>query len=275
MERKFLSFLFFPLCVLGLSLAACDTGAIPRSYSLELPSLPPAWEEVLGAAHWRLEWVNPQGTRETMRINGTGSAQIEVLSGWANPVMAFPYWPERGILPGTMRPAGGLFPFDAEGGGIRLSWRGGVAAWFYRALVRAGDGGNRLRRPHYFDWPRFGELLEGRADGLALNDLILADPWLADWQTVALRTVKSGFDRRRIIPQATEALPVSLPHGGPWIGPSPFEEPVLGRTGETTLFQVTENVDTYISPAGILRCTRGAWIWRPWEEGEWKGRWNS
>jgi hypothetical protein len=260
MNRNFLSFLFSPVWLLGLSLAACDTGVIPRSYTPELPPLPPAWEEVLGAAHWQMEWINPEGSRELRRIDGTGFPEIEVLSGWATPVMAFPYWPEQGIVPGMMRPAGGIFPFDAEEGRIRLSWRGGVAAWFYRELVRAGDGGNPLRGPQYFDWPRFRELL----DGPALSGPIRTNPWLADWQDIALRTVQSGFDRRRIIPQATEDLPVILPHGGPWIGPSPFEEPILGQTGKKALFRVTGNVDTYVSPAGILRCTRGVRIWLPW-----------
>ncbi|MDR2029606.1 MAG: hypothetical protein LBP93_08735 [Treponema sp.] len=262
MNRNFLSFLFSPVFVLGLGLAACDTGLISRSYSLEPAPLPPAWEEILGAAHWQVEWINPRGIREIRRIDGTGSLEIEVLPGWANPVMAFPYWPERGIDPGMMRPAGGIFPFDVEGGRIRLSWRGGVAAWFYRELAQAWDGGNRLRGPQYFDWPRFRELL----DDPVLGGPILANPWLADWQGIALKTVQSGFDRRRIIPQPTEDLPVPLPHNGPWIGPSPFEEPVPGRTGETVLFPVTGRVDTYICPGGILRCSRGAWLWLPWGE---------
>jgi hypothetical protein len=137
-----------------------------------------------------------------------------------------------------------------------------VAAWFYWELVRAGDGENRLREPQYFDWPRFRELL----DGSALDESIRADPWLADWRNIAIKTVQSGFDRRRIVPQAAEELPVPLPHGGPWIGPSPFGAPVLGEPGEIALFRVTGKVDTYVSPAGLLRCTRNAWIWLPWEE---------
>jgi hypothetical protein len=197
-----------------------------------------------------------------MRVTGSALPEIEILPDWASPVLAFPYWPELGIAPGALRPAGGIFPFDAEDGRIRLSWRGGVAAWFYRELVRAGDGGNPLRGPQYFDWPRFRELL----DSPALGDAVRLDPWLADWQSIARRTVQSGFDRRRIIPQAREDLPIALPQDGPWTGPSPFGEPVLGETGEIALFPVSGNVDTYVSAGGILRCTRGAWIWLPWGE---------
>jgi hypothetical protein len=263
MKRKYLLFPFLLVFILELTLNACDTGLMSRSYSLELPPLPPVWEEIPGTVHWRLEWINPEGTWEVMRITGTDFPLVEVLPEWATPLMAFPYWPEQDIVPGTLRPAGGIFPFDVRDGRIRLSWRGGVAAWFYRELIRAGDGGNSLRGPQYFDWPRFRELLEGPA----LSEPIRADPWLADWRSIALRTIQSGFDRRRIVPQTGEPLPVPLPHGGPWIGPSPFGVPLLGETGEIALFPVTGSVDTYISPAGLLRCTQNVWIWLPWDAG--------
>ncbi|MDR1248291.1 MAG: hypothetical protein LBK63_03215 [Treponema sp.] len=260
-------FLFF------LVLGACDRAAIKSEYALDFPPLPAAWQEMLGDARWRLIWTDDQGVAQTMETGG--EAAISVVSEWATPALAFPYWPGRGILPGEMRPAGAIFPFDVRGDRLQLSWRGGAEAWFYRelaaarnaALVEAGTGGGTAaagaaldkRRPEYFDWPRFRSLLDSDAIPAAVRE----DPWKADWREVAIRTVQSGFDRRRISGQTTKELlaPGSELGDGPLAGPSPFARPLLPEPGLGYRFAVTNRSDTYVSADGILRVSGKTWIY--------------
>jgi hypothetical protein len=168
-----------------------------------------------------------------------------------------------------MRPAGGILPFDASGSSLRLSWHGGVEAWFYRELARAlkteAEGQGR-RRPEYFDWPRFHALLQSDAVPEAVRD----DPWRADWHGIAVETVKSGFDRRRVKVQPEEellvpgkALTETTAPEGPFTGPSPFAGPLFPEPGTGFRFRVTARSDAYVSAGGILRVSRGAWIWAP------------
>jgi hypothetical protein len=262
----------FASIFLVLTLSACGEPVVPPGYFAELPSLPSVWEELLGPAHWRLVWINPEGVKETLEFAGPpGGVKPEItLAGmWATAILAFPYWPEQGILPEMMHPAGGIFPFDAEGPLIRLSWRGGVDAWFYRELsiATAGEGAETgKRRPEYFDWPRFRSLL----DSSVIDETVRADPWRADWGDIALRTIRSGFDRRRLKAQAGEEflLPRSALGGapgleGPLAGPSPFAKPLFPEPDTGFRFTLTGQTDTYVSPAGILRINRGAWMWQP------------
>jgi hypothetical protein len=277
-----IEFLFFlPVLVL----TGCGDPVIPPAYTVRLPPLPAPWEEMMGSASWRLVWTDPQGGPRTLEIRGGGEAVIETVSEWAVPVLAFPFWPGRGISPGEMRPAGGILPFDAAGSELRLSWRGGVDAWYYRKLTEAGAaaGGNAgagtpgKRRPEYFDWPRFRGLLSSDA----IPEAIREDPWQADWDEIAAQTVKSGFDRRRITVRAGEELLVSreamakaatsagataessgsLDTGGPFAGPSPFAKPLFPEPGAGFRFTVGPRADTYVSPAGILRVSGKTWIY--------------
>jgi hypothetical protein len=260
-------FLFF------LALGACDGGAIRGEYVLDFPALPAAWQEMLGNAHWRLIWTDDQGVTQTMETDG--EAAISVVSEWATAALAFPYWPGRGVLPGEMRPAGAIFPFDVQGDRLQLSWRAGAEAWFYRelaaarnaALAEAGADGDAAavkaaldkRRPEYFDWPRFRSLMDSDAIPAAVRE----DPWKADWRDVAIRTVQSGFDRRRVTGQAAAELLVSgsALGSGPFAGPSPFARPLLPEPGLGYRFSVTDRSDTYVSAAGTLRVSGTNWIY--------------
>jgi hypothetical protein len=262
----------FLLILFFLALGACDNGALRDEYALDFPPLPVAWQELLGGARWRLIWTDAQGAPQTMETGG--EAAISVVAEWASPVLAFPYWPGRGVLPGEMRPAGAIFPFDVRGDRLQLSWKGGAEAWFYRelaaarnaALAEAGAGGGAAakaafdkRRPEYFDWPRFRSLMAGDAIPAAVRE----DPWKADWREVAIRTIQSGFDRRRITGQATEELlaPGSALGDGPFAGPSPFARPLLPEPGLGYCFAVTRRADTYVSSGGILRASGKTWIY--------------
>jgi hypothetical protein len=61
-------------------------------------------------------------------------------------------------------------------------------------------------------------------------------------------------------------LQVPVDDSGPWIGTSPFGEPIYQEAGNVLHLQVSGNVDTYLSSEGMLRCTQGAWMWIPFSE---------
>jgi hypothetical protein len=269
----------FLLFLLFLSLGGCGEPAIRDGYVLEAPPLPAAWQELLGRARWRLVWIDERGVGQTLETDGT--AVISAAVEWASPALAFPYWPGRGISPGEMRPAGALIPFDIRDGRLQLSWRAGAEAWFYRELAaarnaaldevegkakgEAEDGVADLkaaldkRRPEYFDWPRFRSLMESDAVPETVRD----DPWLVDWQDLAARTVRSGFDRRRIVEQTRAELvaPRAALGAGPFAGPSPFAGPLLPAPDAGYRFAVSSRADTYVSAEGILRVSGKAWVY--------------
>jgi hypothetical protein len=237
-----------------LFISGCERGLFAPSYRVELPPIPPAWAEILGPPAWRLAWISPDGARETI-YEGNQSPVIQVLEEWTTPVIAYPFWIERGLPPEVMSPAGGLAPFDVAGDCIRLSWRGGVDAALYREL------GSCEGNPYYFNWTRFRELLESGD----IPEEVRKDPWSADWKTIAEKTARSGFDRRRIAPMPRQFVPIPVQYEGYWIGTSPFAEPIYQKA-ETELFlQVHEKTETYLSVIGILRCTKDAWILIPYD----------
>jgi hypothetical protein len=285
---------FFYTFLAGMILSACGNPLLPARYRADLPSLPGAWTELLGEPRWRLEWIDPAGGRVFRDGAAADFGDLEIPLGPASPILAWPYWPRSDIPPGCLRPAGALFPFDAAGDRISLSWRGGIDAFFFRELAAAfyaagnsdstgdtysaGDSaagnsdsteesitGNSAvfraaeRRPEGFDWPRFRELLAGGD----VPGEIRRDPWLADWTLIAAATVRSGFDRRRILPQDPDPLRVTIPGPGPWIGPSPFMEPAFWEAGEIVELGTGDRVDTYISAEAVLRCNRRGWTWFP------------
>jgi hypothetical protein len=170
-----------------------------------------------------------------------------------------------------MRPAGAIIPFDIREDRLRLSWRAGAEAWFYRCLLEArnaaldeagGEGGPAApdkRRPEYFDWPRFRSLMESDALPAALRE----DPWNIDWQATAARMVRSGFDRRRILEQAGEELilPRAALGGGPFAGPSPFAPPLVPAPDGGYSIPASARSDTYVSTEGMLRVSGRAWLY--------------
>jgi hypothetical protein len=230
-------------------------------YVLELPDLPPAWLELLGNPRWRIEWINPGGARES-RITA-GPAELVLPQTWASPVSAWPFWPGRNISPGIFRPAGAIFPFDASGGVLSLSWQGGVDAVFYQELdaayaAQAGPQTTVPRLPRNFDWPRFRALFD---DPVFFNKLH-ADPWTVDWKAAAAKTVSSGFGKQRIVPDEREETAIPVPPG-PWIGTSPFAGPLIFGEGEIPVFPAGSRPGSWFSAAGTLRCTTAAWILIP------------
>ena len=253
----------------------CCRDFTPDRYVLALPEAPQPWVSLLGEPHWRLEWMGTDGQRQIADIlpeqtSNRGFVEIELPVTWANPVMAWPYWPEHSLYPGLFMPAGALFPFDTVKELLNLSWKAGVNAAFYKELAVAAssnaNGNNETRIPANFDWPRFQELFETEG---TLNEFVQKDPWLVDWQSVAERTIASGFDRRRLVPQAVSSMAIPV-HGGPWFGASPFADPLEFPQSETPVFPVRSGINVWISAKGILRYTKNegsgqAWVFMPWE----------
>jgi hypothetical protein len=249
---------FVSLC-LPLAASSCAGGPLWESRRVVLPQLPAAWEEILGAAAWQLEWAGRDGGWEKRGLPaGTASADVTLPDEWAGPVLAWPYWPEKGLPPETMAPAGAIVPWDISGDKVTLTWQAGVDAFFWRELAAAGNqAGSRL--PWNFDWPRFRQLLSSEN----VSEEIRADPWAADWKAIARKTVLSGFDRRRIVPQ--KKTEISVPGRFlKWIGTSPFAPPVQAADGETLRLQAGTGVETWVSSQGIVRCTGTVWAFFPY-----------
>jgi len=255
------NFFTFILCA-GFILHGCGESLSDSRYIVQTPELPPAWEALLGSPYWRVEWLHSDGRKKAAIVQGGGEAAISLPATWVSAVSAAPFWPDRGISPGIFKSAGAIFPFDVSGKNLVLSWQGGVDANLYWEFINAvhavpGKAGQEaVRLPWNFNWPRFRLLF----DDPTLNAEIRGDPWLADWNGIAAKIVQSGFDKRRLVPEARSdlAIPVSP---GPWIGASPFATPLFFEA--TPVFPVRTAADTWVSAEGILRCNTEAWILLP------------
>ena len=252
---------FFTGIIVSLVLlAACRDGPILSSYQAVLPELPGHWEETLGEAHWRLEWIGGEGTwLESDIPPGRGAPDLPLMQEWTTAVLAWPFWPARDLVPGMMRPAGALFPWDCSGGKLLLGWKGGVDAVFWKELALAdrSTAAAEGRLPWYFDWPRFRELLY---ESNNVPGAVSQDPWLADWKSIAQKTVQSGFDRRRIVSRTFTGLLIPGLDGR-WIGSSPFAPPLDANLDGLLYLNVTGTPDTWVSSAAILRCSTAGWVW--------------
>jgi hypothetical protein len=267
------------VAIAGFFLFGCGESLLDSRYNLELPEIPVAWESLLGRPQWRIEWINGNGHKESKIFPENGKIEIDLPPTLASAVSAYPFWPNMDINPGIFKPAGAIFPFDVSGKNLVLSWRGGVDAALYWEFLKVSGGARHEddtashdadippeaeraavpRLPWNFDWPRFRQLF----DDSALNAEILADPWLADWHSIAEKIVQSGFDKRRLVPEARSSLQVPV-CPGPWIGTSPFAIPLLFEANP--VFSVRATGDTWISTEGFLRCNTKVWIFIEWEK---------
>jgi hypothetical protein len=250
------NFFLFPALIL-FPLFVCCGELTPSSYTIIPPPLPEEWVSLLGEPHWRLEWLDKNGTRRTADILPGKSAEIEIPVTWANPVAAWPYWPGHNLPSGIFKPAGAIFPFDVDGNKLCLSWKAGVDTVFYWELALASRQ-NTAKFPSNFDWPRFRELFNDET----LNEAVRNDPWLVDWRSVAEKTISSSFDKRRLIPEAVESVSISA-GSGPWYGTSPFREPLYFDENEKPVFPVHSGLNVWISHEGILRVSGKAWTINP------------
>jgi hypothetical protein len=243
---------------------------LPEEYGLILPALPDSWAAVLEEPDWRITWIGPDGQLAAAVIPADAPPpQIQTTQERPAMVLAWPAWPDRDLPAGRMRPAGAIFPHDmvhsSDGGSIRLTWEAGSEAYLFllMAAQTSGDAADvtaipAKNRAWNFNWPRFRELLKSGDIPAAIRE----DPWLADWKTVAQKTLASGFDRRRIkVPEGKQPLPLAIPADGPWFGTSPFAPSHAWIAGEAVELEAGEETETLISPAGQLRYGGGIWMW--------------
>ena len=257
MKYRFIAGILF-LLVLA---ASCQDRPIRASYGVILPKLPGHWEEILPDAHWRLQWIDDGGIWLEKDIPPGGEGpDLSLVEEWTTAVLAWPFWPERDLIPGMMRPAGALFPWDADvsDGKLTLSWESGVEAVFWKEIAGAERtttaAGGRL--PWYFDWPRFRELLY---ESDIVPGPVRRDPWIADWESIAVKTVQSGFDRRRIVSQKFTVLSIPGP-GGRWISSSPFAPPLDFPPDGPLYLNVVQTPDIWVSSGAILKCSTSGWV---------------
>ncbi|MDR0877529.1 MAG: hypothetical protein LBN21_05710 [Treponema sp.] len=262
---------FLPVLPALLLFVHCNAGVSVTGArcSLELPALPPAWAELLGAPHWRIEWISPEGKALTRIWADAGAPEIDLPQTLANPVSAWPFFPDRGIPAGLLRPAGAVFPFDAAGeksrtAVLRLGWQGGIDAALYRELaaaVRDGSSAQAARIPQNFDWKRFRELFSDPE----IPDAVRADPWIVDWKAAAEKIVKSGFNKRSITAGEKADTPVPVSRG-PWFGSSPFASPLSFEEGTAPAFPADKNTAVWFSGEGLLKVNTSAWLLTKWGE---------
>ncbi len=245
------------IIALALQFSCCGD-RFSSMYTVELPEIPETWVSLLGEPHWRVEWLAPDGKKQSKDIPPSSTTEIEIPATWANPVTAWPWWPDHNLIPRFFKPAGAIFPFDVSEKNLRLSWKAGPDTVFYWELAFANNQ-NALKIPANFDWPRFRELFETGA----LNEAVVKDPWLVDWRNVAEKTIGANFDRRRLVPQAAETVTIPV-SAGPWYGTSPFEEPLYFAEEEPPAFPVRPGVNVWISGGGILRCSDKTWVFTAW-----------
>ena len=246
------------LALMQLAFASCSD-RISSRYTLELPPLiaaplPEVWVSILGEPHWRVEWLNHDGQKQTADFapEQISRIEIEIPAAWANSVTASPYWTAFNIIPNIFKPAGAIFPFDVKKKSLQLSWEAGPDAVFYWELARAQKNS---RAPGDFDWPRFRELFQSDA----LSEAVREDPWLVNWHNLAEKTAESNFDRRRISAEAVEIKKIPVP-AGTWYGTSPFAKPLFFTGNETPVFPVRPGINLWISEKGILRVNGNTWV---------------
>jgi len=246
--------IFFVLAVVCTAIS-CGFSPLQEQVRAVFPEPPAQW--MLGVPCWRLEWYDPTGKLQSAEVSGNG-ADIEILTRWPNGILAWPYWPEKGLAAGMLYPAGAMYPLDAGGSSINLSWAGGIDACLYREMDKHRPLNTANRVPEYFDWKRFRALLRETAP----EDL-RADPWLADWKDIAERIVRSGFRQSLLKAEKRSGAGIVLPHDGPWMGASSFMPPQSWQEGEKVLLPLGARPEILICPGGMLSVSPKLQLWAP------------
>ena len=245
------------ILILLAAVISCGTSPIPEFYDIQFPPLPASWTELLGKNHWRLEYYDSGGSLCYKEISDSTGIKINVLQEWPNAILAWPYWPEKALPASYFNPAGGLFPLDVRGQSIILSWEAGAEAYFYRELDKIENTGTN-RNPKYFDWKRFRSLLRE-------NTAIAEDPWLADWKSIAERTVRSGFRQSYVRAETRTATEITIPHSGPWIFASPFKPPRFWTMNETIILSLSVRPEVLVCPGGRFTISSAMELWMPFQ----------
>ena len=243
---------FFSVLILSTMLS-CGPSPLRESYRVSFPSSAQL-TAILGECRWRLEWYDSKGTlRQTTTLD---NAVINILPEWPSAILAWPYWPEKGLAAGLFYPAGALFPFDLSGDTIILSWEAGAEAFFYRELDKLREQNSTNRVPEFFDWKRFRTFVRENAP-----EEIRLDPWLADWKAIAERTVNSGFRSSYIRAETRTETAFMCPHDGPWLSFSPFRAAEFWEKDEEVYLPLSAQSEIFVSPGGMLCVSANSFLW--------------
>ncbi|MDR2601817.1 MAG: hypothetical protein LBC53_05120 [Spirochaetaceae bacterium] len=247
------------LCALFASTAlACSISGEAEDYEVVSPPIPSLWEKSFGPCFWVLEWLDSGGVERSLTLKSLEGVTIKPFLEASVPVSAYPFWPRIGMQKGVFRPAGAIFPLDAEGGKIKLSWRGGVDANFYRLLASEGK---ENREAQNFDWKRFRALFE--EDG-KIEKGARENPWTVDWEQAAKKTAESSFNSSRIKSRKRDYIEIKIPSDGPWMDGSPFSSVFSSwKPGEKAAVPITGDSESFFCPSGVLRCGKYTSMFRP------------
>jgi hypothetical protein len=260
--------------IAALLLNSCES-VNPDSYTFVLPNFAElsliedgapcgdAWPLLLGSPCWHLEWTDSGGNFMQVEISKGSSALLDgltVLQEQPSAIIAYPYWPDKKIMRGVVKPAGAIFPYDSIGAKIYITWQGGIDANFYREI---NNTQNEKRLAYKFDWVRFRKLFSENT----LSVDVCADPWLADWHQIAERTAASGFDKRRIKNAQLKTRYVVVPEDGPWLSCSPFAKAKIWQKDDLVKIEVRENsagsadIENYFCPLGTIHINNKIYTW--------------
>jgi hypothetical protein len=238
----------------------CENPVMSSSYKVILPEIPIDWENVLGKPVWKIEWVDKNGNWQKIDVQENRNFSLEICNTKLNPVIAYPFWPEKNIAPKIFFPAGAIFPLDVHNNRINLDWQAGIDAQLYLYLSKYNNGGTR--NPDQFDWLRFRTLLRTEME----NAEIIANPWIVDWENAAKKIAASGFRSSYIKAAKYTEISATIPESALWISPSPFETGKKWETGETIVLNASETPSRFISAKGTIVFTDKTWDYFPRKE---------
>jgi len=188
-----------------LNLGACSLYLPTIDVAVSVPELPAHWRGAFPQVELRLE--HPDGSGPTIIAGAAGQRlELRLPKRLYLPVLARPHLPRWDLeLPG----AGGVYPLDAAGDTLGLSWALGPAAQLLLELAHANLDLERINVPRLC-------ALMGERGG--------EDPWNLDLAGIAA-SLASGQMRESAI-RLQPLLDVSLPAGsGDWFLQSPLRLP--------------------------------------------------
>jgi hypothetical protein len=192
--------LLIPACVVAAALSC--TLLAPETVTVVLPAPPEHWMRAFPDLDFQLLYWDAAGAPQRQDAPSAGTVAIPCSRRGNSPVLAFPC--STADVSGLLRPAGGLFPIDAEGSVLQLTWRNGPLALLMFRL-RSVDRDTSL-----FNAGRL-------ADYMAREP----DPWALDLDAIAQRIADGTFSASDIDPLPRRDLTV-VPGAGQWFLESPF-----------------------------------------------------
>jgi hypothetical protein len=232
------------LAAVLLAFAGCAVFSAEVPVRVVIPRPPEAWTQAFPDLWFLLVFRDGAGGSRTLRVpEGALELTIPCAKSGNSPVLAYPRssldGAQPGDVPGTLRPAGGLYPgslgASRETPTLFLSWRDGPVAFL---MSRLAEGG------------RDTALVNAARLSACVSQA--EDPWSLDLEQIAQKLSDGDFSAYDV-----DALPVSniLVDTGPgrWFTESPFfGPPVAASQGRVGLRQVSYGLHYLFSLEGGL-----------------------